>query len=233
LSLADTSLVYTYLWNDGSTGDTNLTAGYPDTSWVISTDQFGCVDTDQFVFWSFAPPTAFYTVQPPLLSPTLEDVVFTDSSYTNSPNDVITSWHWNFGNQDDPNLSDDTSNIQSPIHQFADGDTGQITLSLIVINSIGCSDTLEIPYTIANEILTYNAFTPNGDGKNDYFVIDYLIQKYPKNNLRVYNRWGRKIYEKDNYRNDWDFEKHTAGTYYFILTHKDGSVAKSFTIIKD
>ena len=233
LNIADTSLHYTFQWNDGTTDSFAIESGFPDTSWVISTDQFGCIDTDKFVFWSFAPPTANFTVKPLTLSPTIKDVVFTDSSYTNSPNDNIISWHWNFGNQDDPNMPDDTSSEQSPTHQFADGDTGAITIYLVVTNSIGCNDTMEIPYTIANELEFFQAFTPNGDGKNDYFVIDYLIQKSPTNHLKVYNRWGRKIFDKENYRNDWAGDKYNTGTYYYELTHKDGTKAGFFTLIRE
>jgi gliding motility-associated-like protein len=233
LAFGDTSLNYTYLWSNGSTADTAIMSGFPDTSWVIVEDQYGCVDTHNFLFWSFAPPVANFSIEPLLLSPTLKPVTLTDSSYVVGPNDEIVDWHWNFGNQDNPMIPDDTSNEQNPIHIFADGDTGAITIQLIVTNSIGCKDTFEIPYTIANELEFFNVMTPNGDGKNDFFVIDYLVQKSPENNLKIYDRWGRKIFDQDNYRNDWNGEKYSAGTYYYILEHKEGTKASFFTIIRE
>jgi gliding motility-associated-like protein len=195
-------------------------------------DQFGCKDTQNFVFWAFSPPVANFSVQPPLLSPTLTNIVFTDSSYTTMANDAIVSWHWNFGNKHTPLLPTDTSNLQNPTYQYPDPDTGKKVITLIVYNTIGCPDTFQIPYTVANELVFYNVLTPNGDGKNDVFVIDNLVQKYPENHLKVYDRWGKKIYDKENYHNDWNFDKHVAGTYYYVLSHKDGSNANYFTVIK-
>lgn len=48
-------------------------------------------------------------------------------------------------------------------------------------------------------------FSPNGDGINDYLVIDY-IDIYPGSKLIVFNRWGGLVYEKENYSNNepWD-----------------------------
>lgn len=47
-------------------------------------------------------------------------------------------------------------------------------------------------------IVIHNAISPNGDGKNDYFFIDG-ISKYPKNTVEIYNRWGVKVFETNNY----------------------------------
>jgi gliding motility-associated-like protein len=48
-----------------------------------------------------------------------------------------------------------------------------------------------------------NAFTPNHDGKNDFFKIltDYRLQEY---HLAVYNRWGQIVYEASNQSKGWD-----------------------------
>ena len=75
-----------------------------------------------------------------------------------------------------------------------------------------------------------NAFTPNGDGKNDGFVIKN-IENYPNNNLKIFNRWGNLVYQKDGYQNEFEGyantsdaagqEKLPAGTYYVILVYGD------------
>ncbi|MEW2921964.1 gliding motility-associated C-terminal domain-containing protein [Muricauda sp. ANG21] len=44
----------------------------------------------------------------------------------------------------------------------------------------------------------FNALTPNGDGKNDFFQIDG-IENYPNNVLRIFNRWGVLVYEAESY----------------------------------
>ena len=47
------------------------------------------------------------------------------------------------------------------------------------------------------------AITPNQDGINDTWII-YNIENHPNNNLSVYNRWGKRVYFKKAYQNDWD-----------------------------
>jgi gliding motility-associated-like protein len=59
--------------------------------------------------------------------------------------------------------------------------------------------------------------TPNGDGYNDNLISNYA-QFYEQNNLVVYDRWGRKVFETDNYKNDWNGGTLNNGTYYWVLT---------------
>ncbi len=61
-----------------------------------------------------------------------------------------------------------------------------------------------------------NVFTPNGDGRNDRFVIPH-IELSPWR-LEVYNRWGGRVYETPTYRNDWDGGDLPAGVYYYSLS---------------
>lgn len=51
---------------------------------------------------------------------------------------------------------------------------------------------------------TPNAFTPNNDGANDFFVIPCLDNVTEKASLHIFNRWGNLVFETDNYVNDWD-----------------------------
>ena len=74
------------------------------------------------------------------------------------------------------------------------------------------------------DVIIYNGFTPNGDGVNDFFVIEN-IDKYPNNKVHIFNRWGNKIYNTVNYNNSnnhWDGKTNsgqavTSGTYFYIL----------------
>ncbi|WP_242457854.1 gliding motility-associated C-terminal domain-containing protein [Pedobacter sp. BS3] len=67
-----------------------------------------------------------------------------------------------------------------------------------------------------------NVFTPNGDGKNDAFVIPGL-ENYPENELTIINRWGNHVYEQKNYQNRWTGEGLNEGTYFYVLRVKDTS----------
>ena len=81
----------------------------------------------------------------------------------------------------------------------------------------------------------YNGVSADGDGHNDYFKIDG-IEYYPKNNLKIFNRWGVLVYEKDGYTNNQPFDGHSngrvtisadsklpQGTYYYVLEYEDSN----------
>ncbi|QLE00796.1 gliding motility-associated C-terminal domain-containing protein [Galbibacter sp. BG1] len=51
-------------------------------------------------------------------------------------------------------------------------------------------------------LTVFNEFTPNNDGHNDYFRIE-CIEKYPNSVLKIFNRYGNKVYETKGYQNDW------------------------------
>ncbi len=74
-------------------------------------------------------------------------------------------------------------------------------------------------------------FSPNGDIVNDLFVIKGLNGRKVK--LTVYNRWGNKVYENNEYDNSWNGtvnissiklgqEKLTQATYFYIIEFLDG-----------
>jgi gliding motility-associated-like protein len=70
-----------------------------------------------------------------------------------------------------------------------------------------------------------NIMTPNGDGKNDDFVISGLETG---TKLTIYNRWGDVVYANNNYNNDWDAKNITDGVYFYVLDlpTKEAKVSK-------
>lgn len=61
-----------------------------------------------------------------------------------------------------------------------------------------------------------NVFTPNGDGINDLFVIKGL-DSYQASKLVVTDRNGQKVFESNDYKNNWDGANLPEGTYFYIL----------------
>jgi gliding motility-associated-like protein len=69
-----------------------------------------------------------------------------------------------------------------------------------------------------------NVITPNGDDRNDVFVVTAGCP--PR--LQVFSRWGAKVYEAAAYANNWGGGTQPAGTYYYLLTFADGRTQKGW-----
>lgn len=67
-----------------------------------------------------------------------------------------------------------------------------------------------------------NVFTPNGDGINDLLRFD-LLELFNGNTLQVFNRWGKLVFESNDYQNDWDGGDLKEGTYFYVLDIDDPS----------
>ncbi|MEQ1554322.1 MAG: PKD domain-containing protein [Ferruginibacter sp.] len=70
-----------------------------------------------------------------------------------------------------------------------------------------------------------NVFTPNGDGKNDKWIIPAL-EAYPNCTVVVYNRYGQKIFESIGYKTPWDGRfkniQQPLGAYVYTINPGDG-----------
>src|SRR5574344_215290 len=95
-------------------------------------------------------------------------------------------------------------------------------------NNVECRDTMENSILLVNDFLQFpNVITANGDGVNDKFVIGNLVNGmgYPNNSLSIFNRWGKRVYYKENISKDEDFwdpgaDNLPAGTYYWRFSGK-------------
>ncbi|MBL0145772.1 MAG: gliding motility-associated C-terminal domain-containing protein [Chitinophagaceae bacterium] len=69
-----------------------------------------------------------------------------------------------------------------------------------------------------------NAFSPNGDGINDKWVVTNGFACTNQIYAAVYNRYGSLVYKNDNYTNNWDGTYNGKpvpdGTYYYVVTYK-------------
>ncbi len=161
-------------------------------------------------------PNANFTSnpQPVIIS---NPVVFSDNSSIYGGNAI--SWYWSFG--------DGSFDInQNPTHIYTS--PGTYTVCLAMQTTEGCLDTIcEEIEVIPAELILPNVVTPNGDNMNDALYFKYL-EFFGTNNLKVYNRWGMIIYEKDNYLNDWIPKNVLDGTYYYVLTVENGESYTSF-----
>ena len=156
------------------------------------------------------------------------------------------SWSWAFyDNPDKPSEITNTSTEIEPTNVYAQvsksGTSFKVELN-IKSADYGCDTTFHSEIIVLPVHLKIpNIFTPNGDGINDFFIIDNdptgganndnndtkrglehesynpLNDYYISTKLTIFNRWGRIVYKSEDYKNDWDGGNLPDGTYFYVL----------------
>ena len=134
------------------------------------------------------PPVASFTYSP---VPSLEN---TPTQFINNSSNAI-RYKWDFG--------DGVRSTQTnPQHQYVSSAINNVCL--IALNTLGCADTVcqKVESIVVQYYDVPNAFTPNGDGKNDKVgVRGFGIVKM---NFRIYNRWGQLVFQSTDLSQGWD-----------------------------
>ncbi len=114
---------------------------------------------------------------------------------------------------------------------------GFITSETLVPDDYGAITFAAMPlppdsFSVNNPSLGNYFLSPDGDGINDFLIIDELDQS-PNNRILIFNRLGQKVFEKENYVNEFNgfsnidslvFDLEAGlpeGVYYYIATLKD------------
>lgn len=105
-------------------------------------------------------------------------------------------------------------------------DTGRYDYSVFVKSAFGCTGYDSINVWVVNQpsLFVPSAFSPNGDGLNDFLKplsVGYKTYKY----FRVVNRWGQVVFQTDQIGQGWDGtfsgKQADVGTYFWILDAED------------
>ena len=140
----------------------------------------------------------------------------------------INSYAWDFG---DGTRSADS--LPTP-HYFPEtGIETKYQIMLVVGDNSGCLDTAfqQIDVLRSCYIAVPSAFTPNGDGLNDYL---YPLNAFKADNLefRVFNRYGQLVFQSRDYTKKWDGtvngHPEPAGTFVWTLGYTDRDSGKTF-----
>ncbi len=137
----------------------------------------------------------------------ISSLVFVSSFLYDYQTDTVVNFHstsadsvlfWDFGD------NSITSTEKNPIHTYSD--SGTYAVSLVVLNSMGCIDTIiEYVHVEIKDPFNFfipNTFTPDGDGLNDYFIArGEFIKTFE---MRIYDRWGSDIYTTTDIAKPWD-----------------------------
>ena len=198
---------FTYSWSNNSTfiGDSTLACNSGVVT-VTVTDGLGCTAVSTVAVIDDIIPVASFTAIP--FSPVTPGQLINFTSTSSISSGSITATVWTFG--------DGNGASGNPVvHSYSTA--GTFPVVLIVTGSNGCMDTALVNYVVDAIIEIPNVFTPNGDGVNDFLKFKNL-EAFENNNLTIFNRWGKKIFEQDNYKNDWNGGGFNDGTYFFILS---------------
>ncbi|MFN6373607.1 MAG: gliding motility-associated C-terminal domain-containing protein, partial [Chitinophagia bacterium] len=105
------------------------------------------------------------------------------------------------------------------------------TIKAVGTTEYVCTDSAIINVNVfyQQHIILPNVFTPDGDGKNDYFYVISGTDVVSVQQFQIFNRWGEKVFEKNNvraneYSGGWDGnykgQKAAAGTYVYLIKLK-------------
>lgn len=162
-------------------------------------------------------PIADFEMEPQPTNVSNPNISFTNLSFGNDIN------YWNF-TSGEPSFSSEINDYAV----FPSDSAGVYPVELIVLNSFGCKDSTYKEVIIHGLYLLYlpNAFTPDGNGLNETFrpygeEVDF-VDNY---NMKIFNRWGEKIYETNEVDKGWDGsykgEKVPAGVYVWKIEAKE------------
>ena len=130
--------------------------------------------------------------------------------------------------------SDDDNDGIPTKEEYPDANKNAFDEDAMDVNNNNIPDYLEANNFNPNEIdgiEVYNVLTPNGDGVHDIFTIRN-ISMYPDNEVRVYNRWGKLVYEMKGYGTNGRYfngtsnlgaQRLSSGTYFYVLNYRDAN----------
>jgi gliding motility-associated-like protein len=152
--------------------------------------------------------------------------------YTFTDNSInAVDWSWDLGNGELAETPD------AATYYFQNGN---YTVTQYVTSSFGCVDSLSVDIeikTVVNEIskLIPNAISPNGDGKNDVWKLEFISLLNPFAEIVIVNRWGQTIFESIGYASPWDgtYENENVpeGTYYYIIKISDEEIYEGTILV--
>ncbi|RMG84710.1 MAG: gliding motility-associated C-terminal domain-containing protein, partial [Bacteroidetes bacterium] len=94
------------------------------------------------------------------------------------------------------------------------------SFTYVLCNPVGCDTATVFVFVQCTDLNIFTGFSPNHDGNNDFFVIQGL-NLFGSHHLYIYNRWGERVFESENYQNNWDGtwegKDLPDGTYFYIL----------------
>ena len=171
---------------------------------VIANNTAGnCKDTSTATVEAYPNPVAMFYTDPTKTTVALPKFkMYNQSTVTASPFNPTMRYLWDFGV---PTLMDDSSTSKDPRYSYGK-DTATYQIMLIVTTDKGCKDTAYKTVRIGPDIIVFipDVFTPDDAGPNKNNTFNVTALNFKVFNMRVYNRWGEKMYETSDILKGWD-----------------------------
>ncbi|MCG8752541.1 gliding motility-associated C-terminal domain-containing protein, partial [Tenacibaculum finnmarkense] len=113
--------------------------------------------------------------------------------------------------------------------KWSDNNTSDTRTDIADTDKEFTAEFVQVVKVVKNGITASKGFSPNGDANNDTWVIQN-IDRYPNNTVKVFNRWGKKVYYKKGYQNTWDATatdtgtKLPVGSYIYIINLNEAGI---------
>ncbi|WP_421013561.1 choice-of-anchor L domain-containing protein [Flavobacterium sp. PLA-1-15] len=211
ITLSVPNIYQSYIWNDASASTTNAITVTSAGEYIITvTGANGCTDSKKFI----VKPSGKATI-------TSVEI----NNFHGGENSVLIKYS---GLGDYQFSLDGISYQDSPL--FINIPSGLYTVYVKDIN--GCGITPKEIY-----VLDYpKFFTPNGDGYNDIWRIEYLKKEHPKSIISIFDRYGKLLYnfsgEGDGWDGNFNSKPQPASDYWFVISLEDGRVVKGHFSLK-
>jgi gliding motility-associated-like protein len=189
------------LWSTGSTAS-NINATATGTYWLELTNNAGCKLRDSLEIYPVAPPnasidTAFYICGS-------QPVTLFGTNYDPATDDLL----WSTGETTET-ISVNTDGIY------------YFYVSNYCATDTNMTKVIEIPTVELTDLP--NIITPNGDNINDTYSVLDLFTYSIKFNVKIYNRWGAKVFETEDKDINWNPKNISDGVYFMTILYLDCS----------
>lgn len=199
-----------------STLITSVSPAVGTTTYVLVATNGACVDNDTIVVSSNALPIV--DAGPMVSMPVLSSATIGGSP--TGPAGSTFSWS--------PSSALNNSTSANPVT----GTTITTIYTVSVVDVNGCTNSDTVTVFVYPEIRIPNGFSPNGDGKNDVWEIDFIYQ-FPDCEVEVYNRWGEQLFYSKGYsvpfNGQYKGKDLPVGTYYYIINLNHPAYPDAYT----
>jgi gliding motility-associated-like protein len=209
--------VRTYEWSWKGGSSTNPTIVAKVTGWYklkITVPPIGCANEDS-IFINVWPLPTVNAWPADKVNASRDTISKGESIQLHATGGVSYSWN--------PITYLDNAGIADPIAQVM-MNTTEYNVTVTDINGCVNRDTVTIVVLDNFKLIVYNVVTPNGDGKNDTWIIEN-IWAYPNAEVSIFNRYGMEVFKAKPYLNTWDGTYNDKdlpdGAYYYVITNPD------------